>query len=66
MKEKISDFKMKNFDDIIIKNAIELSKKKQLKSIEILDIYSQISSYDSKNAHSIDIFEGLDVSTFND
>ena len=66
MKEKLSDFKMKNFDDIILKNAIELSNKKQLKSIEILDIYSQISAYDLKNAHSIDILEGLDASTFND
>ena len=71
MKEKISDFKIKNFDDIILKNAIDLSKKKQLKSIEILefinkDIYYKISSYDHKSSHSIDILDGLDASTFND
>ena len=71
MKEKISDFKIKNFDDIILKNAIDLSKKKQLKSIEILefinkDIYYKISSYENKSSHSIDILDGLDASTFND
>ena len=66
--EKI--IKIKDFDNIIHQSGLELSKNKQLKNIEILEfinkeIYYKITSYDNKNNKSMEIFNGLDVSTFN-
>ena len=72
MKEKmpkISEYKIKNLDDTIHKNAIELSKKKELKNIEILEIINKEIYYKMpgfKKNNDIDILDGLDASTFND
>ena len=65
---KINDFKnikIKNFDSIIHNNGIELSKKKQLKSIEILEFINKEINFKIFNKTTIDILDGLDASSFN-
>jgi len=66
--EKLNDFKnikIKNFDNIIHKNGLELSKINKLKNIEILEFINKEINFKIFNETTIDILDGLDASTFN-
>jgi len=69
--EKIVKTKDLDLDNIIHQSGLELSKNKQLENIEILEFINKeikykICSYSDKSSKSIEILNGLDVSTFND
>jgi len=60
------NIKIKNLDSIIHNNGLELSKNKQLESIEILEFINKEIDFKIFNKTTIDILDGLDASSFND
>ena len=62
--EKI--YKVKDLDNIITKNGLELLKKKQLNNIEMLELINKGMQFKLFNKTNLDIFDGFDVSKFND